>query len=337
MTETVGMILSGGFGKRLKPMTEKIPKPLVEIKDNYTIMDKQLLDFKNAGIKEVYLLTGFLSEKIEERYGGGKGRYEGIKLHYVIEDEPLGTLNAIRLGMDKLGGEKQCIIRNGDVVSDLNIKKMISQGEQSNYPFSIFITQMQSPYGIVEINGDRLVSFKEKPLLDYYINGGVYFSKGTINFGEFENGDIEKTLFPIMARENKLTYYKEDGLFWMAIDTNKELELIQKEYENRTDKPWGYEKVLIYTDKYLTKELFIKEGYQTSFHYHENKDETMYITNGAGYIEFEDKKEYFGKNDTIRIEPGIRHSIVATENTTLQEVSTPFLDDTIRVNDFYSR
>ena len=334
MSETVGMILCGGFGKRLRPVTEKIPKPLVEIKDDYTILDKQLFDFKNAGVEDAYLLTGFLNEKIKERYGD---EYKGVNIHYVIEDEPLGTLNAIRLGMKAIDDNVQCIIRNGDVVADLNIKKMIEQGEKSDYPFSIFITKMQSPYGIVETSGDRLITFKEKPLLDYYINGGVYFSKGKLDFGEFETGDIEKTLFPLMAKENKIAYYKENNLFWMAIDTSKELETVRKEYENRTDKPWGYEKVLIYTDKYLTKELFIKESFQTSFHFHEKKDETMYIVSGTGYIEFDDKKEYFGINDTIRIEPTVQHSIVAAENTVLHEVSTPYLDDTIRVNDYYTR
>ncbi|MCL2156511.1 MAG: sugar phosphate nucleotidyltransferase [Methanobrevibacter sp.] len=335
MSETAGMILCGGFGKRLRPITEKIPKPLVEIKNEYTILDKQLFDFKNAGVEDVYLLTGFLNEKIKERYGN---QYKGVNVHYVIEDEPLGTLNAIRLGMEAIDGYNQSIIRNGDVVADLNIKKMIEQGQKSDYPLSIFITQMQSPYGIVETSGDKLVSFKEKPFLDYYINGGVYFSKGKLDFGEFKIGDIEKTLFPLMAKENKIGFYKENNLFWMAIDTNKELETVRKEYENRTDKPWGYEKVLVYTDKYLTKELFIKESYQTSFHFHDKKDETMYIISGAGYIEFNDKKEYFGKNDTIRIEPKEQHSIVATENTVLHEVSTPYLDDTIRVNDyFYTR
>ena len=63
----------------------------------------------------------------------------------------------------------------------------------------------------------------------------------------------------------------------------------------------------------------------------------MYILSGSGYIEFEDRKEYFSKNDSIRIEPGVVHAIVATENTILHEVSTPYLDDTIRVNDFYKR
>ena len=110
---------------------------------------------------------------------------------------------------------------------------------------------------------------------------------------------------------------------------------VQEEYENREDKPWGYEKVLIYTEKYLTKELFIKEGYQTSFHYHPNKDETMYIVSGKGYIEFEDSKEYFGAKDTVRIEPNTPHTIVAIENTVLHEVSTPDLDDTVRIKDYY--
>jgi NDP-sugar pyrophosphorylase family protein len=332
MTNSVGMILCGGFGKRLRPLTESVPKPLIEIKDDYTILDKQLFDFKNAGVDKALLLTGFLHDKIQERYGE---EYMGVKVEYVEEDEPLGTLNAIKLGMECVNEGSQCVIRNGDVVADLNIKKMIEQGEKSDYPLSIFITRMISPYGIVEVSGDRLVSFKEKPVLDYYINGGVYFTKGEIDFGDFDVGDIEKTVFPMYAKNNHLGYYKEDGLFWMAIDTSKELEEIRKEYKNREDKPWGYEKILINTEKYLTKELFIREGYQTSFHYHAQKDETMYILNGAGYIEFNDNKEYFGKNDTIRIEPKEQHSIVATENTTLHEISTPHLDDTIRVKDYY--
>jgi NDP-sugar pyrophosphorylase family protein len=332
MTTSIGMILCGGFGKRLRPLTESVPKPLIEIKDDYTILDKQLFDFKNAGVDKVLLLTGFLHDKIQERYGE---EYMGVKVEYVEEDEPLGTLNAIKLGMECVKGGSQCVIRNGDVVADLNIKKMIEQGEKSDYPLSIFITRMISPYGIVEVSGDRLVSFKEKPVLDYYINGGVYFTKGEIDFGDFDVGDIEKTVFPMYAKNNHLGYYKEDGLFWMAIDTSKELEEIRKEYKNREDKPWGYEKILINTEKYLTKELFIRDGYQTSFHYHAQKDETMYILNGAGYIEFNNNKKYFGKNDTIRIEPNEQHSIVATENTTLHEISTPHLDDTIRVKDYY--
>lgn len=77
MNETIGMILCGGFGKRLRPVTETVPKPLVELKEDYTILDKQLFDFKSAGISKVILLTGFLGEKIEERYGNN---YMGVEI-----------------------------------------------------------------------------------------------------------------------------------------------------------------------------------------------------------------------------------------------------------------
>lgn len=330
----IGMILCGGSGKRLRPITNERPKPLVEIREGYTILDRQLLDLKFADINKVMLLTGYLSEKIEERYGNS---WNGIDIEYSVEETPLGTLNAIRLGLEKV--EDDVLIRNGDVVADLNLKKMISRFHASGYPASMFITRMRSPYGIVELGDDKIRSFKEKPLLEYYINGGIYCFRKEIrdSFREFETGDIEKTVFPLLADGGKLGYYREDNLFWMAVDTTKDLEGIQKEYSNREDKPWGYEKTLISTEKYLTKELLLYEGFQTSFHYHEKKDETMFIVSGSGYLDFEDHKEYFGRNDTVRIKPGTPHSIVATENTILHEVSTPHPVDTVRIKEFYGR
>src|SRR5450756_3188491 len=89
----IGMILCGGYGKRLKPYTEDIPKPLIDITDDYTILDRQLYDMANSDIERVILLTGYLSSKIEERYGE---RYRGMRIQYSVEDKPLGTLNAIK-------------------------------------------------------------------------------------------------------------------------------------------------------------------------------------------------------------------------------------------------
>lgn len=339
----IGMILCGGHGKRLRPLTNDIPKPLIEIKEGYTILDKQLIDLRNAGIDNVTLLTGYLSEKIEERYCS---KWKGINIKYSIEDKPLGTLNAICIGLENSIadiGDDDVIIRNGDIVADANIKKMISKFNSSDHLASMLITKMKSPYGIVDIGDDRIKRFKEKPILGYYINAGIYcFRKGiSKTFKSFEKGiekgDIEKIIFPLLAESKQFGYFENEGRFWISIDTTKDLEEVQKEYKSRTDKPWGYEKILINTEKYLTKELFIFEGYQTSLHYHQQKDETMYIIDGAGYIEFEDHKEYFGRNDTIRIQPTVPHTIVATENTVLHEVSTPHIDDTVRIKDFYER
>src|SRR5450756_2881073 len=76
----IGMILCGGYGKRLKPYTEDIPKPLIDITDDYTILDRQLYDMANSDIERVILLTGYLSSKIEERYGE---RYRGMRIQYL--------------------------------------------------------------------------------------------------------------------------------------------------------------------------------------------------------------------------------------------------------------
>ncbi len=331
----LGAILCGGHGKRLRPLTDEMHKTLIEIKEGYTILDKQLIDLKNSGIDKVFLLTGYLGEKIENRYGS---KWKGINIDYSKEDKPLGTLHAIRLGLEKMNDDN-VIIRNGDIVADVNIRKMINKFNNSNYMASMLVAKMRSPYGIVDLGDDRIQRFREKPILDHYFNAGIYcFRKGiTKMFENFDTGDIEKSVFPMLAESNQLGFFKNEGLFWLSIDTIKDIEAVHKEYANKTDKPWGYEKVLINTDKYLTKELFIFEGYQTSFHYHEHKDETMYIIDGTGYIEFKDRKQHFVRNDAIRIEPTIPHTIVAIENTVLHEVSTPYLDDTIRIRDFYER
>ncbi|HMK47867.1 MAG TPA: sugar phosphate nucleotidyltransferase [Methanocella sp.] len=332
MVFMIGMILCGGMGRRLKPYTDSIPAPLIEIQDGYSILDKLLFDFAAAGVNRAILLTGYKGDMIKARYGI---RYKGVDLTYHTEDTPVGTLNAIKAGME-LADDNTFLVRNGDIVTDVNLRRMIQRHENSNYGATMFVTRMRSPYGIVELGDDRVKSFREKPVLEYHINGGVYCLDRNLPFSNFEGGAIEQTIFPMIAESNKLGYYREDNVFWTQVNTVRDLEDIRKEYRNKTDKPWGYEKVLISTDKYLTKELFIRAGYQTSFHKHPRKDETMYIMNGVGYIEFEDHKEFFQKNDTIRIEPDIPHTIVATENTVLHEVSTPFLEDTVRIKDYYN-
>ena len=87
-----GAILCGGRGTRLWPIAQEIPKPLLELRQGYTIMDKQLSHFKTAGIQKIYLLAGFLHEKIYERYSNS---WDGLDIEYVIEDEPRGTLYSL--------------------------------------------------------------------------------------------------------------------------------------------------------------------------------------------------------------------------------------------------
>jgi len=318
----------------MRPLTSKVPKALLELKPGYTILDRQLFGYKSAGIDRVFLLTGHLGEKIRHKCGG---EYKGLKIEYIAEKKPLGTLNAIRLGLRK--ANEDVVVSNGDVVADVNLKRMIQEFKKSRCAASIFITRMRSPYGILRLAGGRIKSFEEKPLLEYYINAGYYcLSRRVLKLLEkFKAGNIEHTAFPELAAHGQLAYYKGGGdPFWAAIDTMKDLEEVKKEYSNRTDKPWGHEKLIELTNKRMEKLLFIMARYRTSLHYHEVRDETLHVLSGAGWIEFEGRKRRrFGKGARVRIKPRVVHSFIASKNTLIREVSTPHPEDVVRIKDFY--
>ena len=327
----IGAILCGGYGKRLKPLTDNVPKPLLEIKKDYTILDKQILQFKYAGVKKVVLLCGYLNEKIKERFGNS---WNGVKIEYLVEDKPRGTLYAIN-NLFKNFESDNYIIRNGDNVGDANIKEMISAHKNK---MLMYIAPLISPYGVVELSESKVIGFKEKPRLNYYINAGIYIMSKDLKDILFRHneGDIEKLVFPEIANKGLMNYYKED-VFWQPVDSTKDLEIVNREYSNKQDKPWGYEKLIIHTDKYMTKELYLMKNESTSHHKHNKKDETMHVFSGEVLIKFDDKEVNLKKNDTIRIKPNTPHTILAVENTVLQEYSTPHLDDTVRIKDRYER
>jgi NDP-sugar pyrophosphorylase family protein len=252
----IGAILAGGYGKRLKPITDEIPKALISIKDGQTIMDRQIYDFRNMGIRDVYILSGYLGEKIEERYGKSK---DGMNFHYFREEKPMGTLYSIRNLFNNVW-DQDIILRNGDTITDINFQRFIEFSRDSQYRMVMFVSKMRSPFGIVEMFGDQIVTFKEKPLLDYFINSGLYYIKKEAKeffFLNYHEKDIETTVFPKMALAKTIGAYSEDAL-WLGIDSEKDLEAIRVEYSNRTDTPWGYIKTLYNDSGKGINEYFIK-------------------------------------------------------------------------------
>lgn len=337
MKKITGVIFAGGYGKRLLPLTESTPKPLLELREGYTILDKQILDFKHAGISEVYLLIGHLAEKIKERYGS---THQGVRMKYLVEDKPMGTLYALSNALKRI--KNDVVVRNGDVVSDVNIKELVRRSQAGDDLVTIVVTKMQSPFGIVEFSDRKVISFKEKPFLEIYINAGAYYIKKEAFpyfHMNYDRSEIEFTVFPKLVEERKVAPYYEDSLFWRSVDSLKDLEVARKEYENREDKPWGFERIIVNNPKYLVKELYIKKDFRTSLHYHPRKDESMHVLAGEGYIDLPEEKKHMPmrQGTVVRIEPNRTHSIVATENLRIYEYSTPHPKDSVRVKDFYKR
>jgi NDP-sugar pyrophosphorylase family protein len=225
----IGAILAGGYGKRLLPLTENRPKVLLEIKENYTILDKQLLDMKNAGIRSVYLLTGYKGEMIENRF---KNEYKGIKITYLKEETPMGTLWSIRNLYEYI--DDDILLRNGDTICDVDFNKLFKFYSKYRKILTLVAVKMRSPYGIIKLDRANIIQFQEKPVLNYYMNAGYYIIKKEIQQylkRSYSETDIEKTLFQDLVNDREAVAYKHSG-YWASLDSLKDYEEITRFYKN---------------------------------------------------------------------------------------------------------
>jgi mannose-1-phosphate guanylyltransferase len=208
------IILAGGIGKRLKPITDYVPKPLVPIK-NIPIIEWQIKYLKKFGIEEVIICTGYKTNMIENYL---KIKNMGIKISYSVEKTPLGTGGAIKKA-GKMINEKSFFVINGDTITNIDLKKL---AKKSN---SIAAIELKTKYGILEIKDEKIIKFREKKeISDTWMNAGIYhLQKDTIK--ELPNkGDIEKTLFPDYAKKGKLDIVKFKNVKWYSIDSFKDVE-----------------------------------------------------------------------------------------------------------------
>ena len=214
------LILAGGFGKRLAPLTMDLPKPLIPIAGK-PILVWQIEWLKKQGVSDFVLAVGYLRSKIFETLGDG--RKLGVRIFYSVEEEPLGTAGAIRNAAPFLEDEVFLAV-NGDIVTDLQVKPLLDA--LNNADAAIALVPLRSPYGVVEVGEEGYVTaFAEKPALEgYYINAGVYaFRKEALRLMP-EKGNIEETTFPLLAKQRRLKAVIYRDAFWRSIDTMKDLE-----------------------------------------------------------------------------------------------------------------
>lgn len=221
-------ILAGGFGKRLRPLTTGKPKPLVEVAGK-PILVHQIDWLRSHGFNEVVLLVGYLKEKIMEYVGGGS-RF-GVRVVYVVEEEPLGTGGALKNAEHVLKNEEVFLALNGDIITDLDPSRLVDTVRSGEAAAAVAAVPLRSPYGILELGeGDRILAFREKPVLhEYWINAGVYAMSPRVFDYLPPRGDIERNGFPQLAREGILKAVRYEGVFWRSIDTHKDIEEAAKE------------------------------------------------------------------------------------------------------------
>jgi len=213
------VILAGGYGKRLRPLTDDKPKPLVEISGK-PILEWQILWLKSFGISSFFILAGYKKDVLVD-WISKKQEKLGVSIAILTEEEPLGTGGAIKRLNDFIHNE-EFVVTNGDILTNLDITKM----KLDECLAGIALVPLRSPYGVVQIDGNgKIIHFVEKPVLkEYWINAGVYKMKSEIFEYLPEKGDIEKTTFPLLAEKSLLKGVTFENVYWRSIDTIKDYE-----------------------------------------------------------------------------------------------------------------
>lgn len=214
------MILAGGFGKRLRPLTDSVPKPMIQIA-GIPILERQIDWLLTHNISEIVICAGYRKDVIVDYFGSGKKF--GVSIGYSIEEEPLGTGGALRNASMLINGDR-FIVMNGDVLTNLDPWKIIYSCDSTALG-SIALVPLRSSFGIVE-NVDGLArAFREKPILkDYWINAGIYCLSRHIIDHLPSKGNIEDTTFPILAKQNRIHVVNYDDAHWKSIDSHKDVE-----------------------------------------------------------------------------------------------------------------
>jgi NDP-sugar pyrophosphorylase family protein len=164
------VVMAGGYGMRLRPLTESLPKPMLPV-GNRPLLELTINQLRRAGIRDVNVATHYLPEAISGHFGNGESF--GVRLNYLYEEHPLGTAGGLRLLKNVEG---TMLVINGDVLTGAPFPAMLAYHQQHRADMTVGVRkyEVHVPFGVVECDDVRVTHIREKPSLDFFINAGAY-------------------------------------------------------------------------------------------------------------------------------------------------------------------
>jgi NDP-sugar pyrophosphorylase family protein len=224
------VILAGGKGVRLRPYTTRLPKPLVPIGEEHSIMEIVLSQLARCGFDRVTLAIGHLGDLIRSYIGDGS-RW-GVEIDYSLPEEvPLGTMGPVLQILDRL--PEKFLVMNGDVLTDLDYADLMRQHRESDAPLTVatYQRQAQIDYGVLTTRDGQVVEFTEKPTIDYRVSMGIYAcSKPTL--AGYPPGlpfGFDELMLDMLARDTPPQEYAFDG-YWFDIGRPDDYDRVNAEF-----------------------------------------------------------------------------------------------------------
>lgn len=229
------VVMAGGAGKRLRPLTENTPKPMLRLGDK-PILEHVLEQMVGAGFTRFSFTVNYLAEQIERHFGDG-GRW-GAEIEYVREPRPLGTAGA--LGLLKKPGDEPMVVLNGDILTKVDFSALLDfhHAEKGLATICVKRHEIQVPYGVVEHSRRRLTRFVEKPTQRFLVNAGIYVlePKALAHLPKRRSCDMPELLERLRARKRGGVACFPIQEYWLDIGGHQEFRRAEKEIGDLFDR-----------------------------------------------------------------------------------------------------
>lgn len=184
------VIMAGGYGTRLRPLTDDTPKPMLPVGDR-PILERTIDQLRRSGINQVRLTTHYLPDSIVAHFGDGSDF--GVSISYANEDEPRGTVGGLRALRCVKG---TLLVINGDIITGVSYQEMAGfhRRQRATITVGVRVHEIQIPFGVVDCDGERVTNLREKPSVRWFVNAGVYLIEPSaldyIPDGHFDMTDL---------------------------------------------------------------------------------------------------------------------------------------------------
>lgn len=222
------ILMAGGLGMRLRPLTEKVPKPMLPI-GGRPILEQIIESFADQGFVRFTLSVNYLGEIIREHFGDGRAL--GVEIDYIEEPERMGTAGALSLLPER--PEEPVIVMNGDLLTSVRFDALLRFHQETGATATLCARQfdMQVPYGVIDADGTRLRGIVEKPVHRHFVNAGIYVLSPAV-FDGLDRGqslDMPDLLSGLARSETTVSVFPIRE-YWLDIGRMEDLELARNEH-----------------------------------------------------------------------------------------------------------
>ena len=222
------VLMAGGEGNRLKPLTDDTPKPLLKIGDR-PLLEMIVISFVNQGFRKIFIAVNYKAEMFDDHFGDGS--HLGVTIEYLREDKPLGTAGALSLLPERPNAP--IVVMNGDVMTSVNFGQLLSFHEEHRATATMCVREydFEVPYGVADLEGEVLTGVSEKPVHSFFVNAGIYLlSPEALDFIPKDERYDMTALYQDLITLDKPTIAFPLREYWLDVGRVADLEQAQRDF-----------------------------------------------------------------------------------------------------------